>query len=216
MQLNILAVGTLFDKNVPNHQLVTRLYNNASALLQEARRDGYDFVMMRMPDLTASNTAWSDMVALESKWWSTSIIGSVLPDPSSSIISSTSNNANDLSYGEALVARPNVPPDKEAEHVLEQMVEWAAHVSIPAIILPPLAIVETNGDNNNNNQNNDGYARVLHKLCTTYTNTQVQMWVRTPLTLTSLAAFDVAHRCCDGAPNWDSCGTFSSHHPSLL
>ena len=56
---------------------------DAAQLLELARADGYDFVTTSLPDASSNQdgaAVRTDVTSLESRWWSTSIVGNVV-DP---------------------------------------------------------------------------------------------------------------------------------------
>ena len=79
-----------------------------------------------------------------------------------------------------------------AESHIRKMIEWASHMSIPAVILPPIPSDPGTAAR---------YARLLSTVAPQCSATNVQLWVRTSLSKDSLEAFGLLHRRCDGASN---------------
>ena len=71
-----------------------------------------------------------------------------------------------------------------------KQIEWAIHMGIPAVILPPPptgAVMD--------------YARIVHSLAIEAQSSNLQIWVKTYLTETSLEGFGLLHQFCDGLSN---------------
>lgn len=134
---------------------------DASELLQSARDDGYDFVTTALPS-TQNAKVRSDVTALTGRWWRTSVVGIV----------------RDESFS-------NYFFDK-----LTKQIEWAIHMGIPAVILPPAPsgrIFE--------------YARVILSLGLEAQASNLQIWIRTRLNVSSLDNYGILNQLCDGLSN---------------
>ncbi|KAL7540315.1 hypothetical protein ACHAXR_010029 [Thalassiosira sp. AJA248-18] len=157
---------------------------DAAASLQHARQDGFDYVVTALPDTvlqpqslssttnTSSTTARksnskittrTDVTRLESKWWSTSIVGMVVDPPRFckagrkhhgsaaaaglegenllEALTCTTSSTNSSSSSSAVAIRK-----EEANKVFWGMMEWASHMNIPAVILPSVPLMEHVGD----------------------------------------------------------------------
>uniref|UniRef100_A0A7S2E2A0 Protein arginine N-methyltransferase n=1 Tax=Helicotheca tamesis TaxID=374047 RepID=A0A7S2E2A0_9STRA len=180
---------------------------DAASLLQLSRTDGYDFVVTDLPSTVAAGplsptggSVRKDVTSLESKWWSTSIVGAVPDSPPFDDSMQSEDGAAAWSEGSGLgsklvaaLASPDHRAQASAEANLKSMVEWASHMSIPAVILPPIPT--------NNHAAALAYARVLSSIALQCSATNVQLWIRTPLTPAAIEAFDLLHRRCDGPSN---------------
>ena len=95
----------------------------------------------------------TDVTRLESKWWSTSIVGMIVDPPhynntNNNIATTTNNNMN---MGSALLAELTSTSTsleargkkQEANKIFWGMMEWASHMNIPAVILPPVPLFTT-------------------------------------------------------------------------
>ena len=138
------------------------LFNTADAasLMQNAREDGYDFVTTALPH--DNQEPRSDVNVLIGRWWRTSVVG-VVPDADTP---------------DTLIRR------------LKFQLEWAIHMGIPAVILPPPVgpmVVE--------------YARVIQSLALDAQNNNLQIWIQTELNDKSMREYEVLHRLCDGLSN---------------
>ncbi|KAL3908222.1 MAG: hypothetical protein SGARI_003162, partial [Bacillariaceae sp.] len=130
-------------------------------LLQKSREDGFDFVTTVLPHSPAEPIR-SDVTALTGRWWRTSVVGTVPPAVSPSDFSSK----------------------------LEKQVEWAMHMGIPAVILPPPP-AGTLMD----------YARMIQSTALKAQSCNLQIWIKTGLKETSISEFDLLHRFCGGISN---------------
>mmetsp|Transcript_8549 Transcript_8549/g.12201 ORF Transcript_8549/g.12201 Transcript_8549/m.12201 type:complete len:722 (-) Transcript_8549:186-2351(-) len=148
-QANTLVVG-----------LSLPIAQDAARLLQNAREDGYDYVTTQLPHNLQPR---SDVTALESRWWRTSVVGMV-QDVGNSIAT--------------------------WEPKLKAQMEWAIHMSIPAVLFPVIPLHDANG-----------YARAVSSVALQTSATNGQIWIKTELTEESIQAFDLLHRQCDGASN---------------
>uniref|UniRef100_A0A6U3ZRB4 Protein arginine N-methyltransferase n=1 Tax=Ditylum brightwellii TaxID=49249 RepID=A0A6U3ZRB4_9STRA len=188
--------------------------DDAASLLQLSRNDGYDFVITDLPSTVASGplapnngSVRKDVTSLESKWWSTSVVGQVAVRAGQWEAESESNmhsedgaaawaEGSGAGAGTALIealANHDTRVRLSAEANLKSMVEWASHMSIPAVILPPIPT--------KNPAAALSYARVLSNIALQCSATNVQLWIRTPLTQAAIEAFDLLHRRCDGPSN---------------
>ncbi len=96
-------------------------------------------------------------------------------------------------HGEAIVnmlASQNESLSSTAEQHLAFMLEWAGHMNIPAVILPPIpqpCYVQ--------------YGRFLSTYCLKTSANNVQLWIRVPFTEAGLQSFREVHKMCDGPAN---------------
>mmetsp|Transcript_24035 Transcript_24035/g.66613 ORF Transcript_24035/g.66613 Transcript_24035/m.66613 type:complete len:668 (+) Transcript_24035:175-2178(+) len=73
---------------------------------------------------------------------------------------------------------------------VEKQIEWAIHMGIPAVIVPP---PPPGGI--------PDYARVILSLALEAQASNLQIWVKTRLTTSSLGDYETMHRLCDGLSN---------------
>lgn len=85
-----------------------------------------------------------------------------------------------------------VPESPQLLERLPKQMEWAHHMNIPAVILPSIPLTKNHAAE---------YARVVASVALTASGTNGQVWIKTDLHETSLAAFEKLHRRCDGASN---------------
>ncbi len=226
------------------------LIGDAATSLRRAREDGFDYVITSLPNTsgslesTTSNrhredvaSIRTDVTQLESKWWSTSIVG-IVDDPIGwKTDKSTTTAKND--HGRRLVHAltsyygvnhlecnggeiPHWGRDKsnnfgemsaEANKIFWGMLEWASHMNIPAVILPSIPDLEceklepdgkfvTIARTNINCKQAKEYARLLANVTTSpiCASSQVKLWVRVPLQMFHLQAFQLLLARCDHAP----------------
>lgn len=172
--------------------------DNTAETLKRAKLDGYDFVTTALPSLSDA-TPRADITTLESKWWSTSVVGAI----DSNILSSLNISGDNVS--EDTTGSVNLNPLSlichcitmssdctSTENMLYQMVEWACHMNIPAIILPPVPTDPIRSA---------PYAQALSSLSAKCSASNVQIWVRVPYSDASLEAFQLLHRRCDDVSN---------------
>lgn len=76
------------------------------------------------------------------------------------------------------------------ESRLKYQMEWAAHMSIPAVLMPAIPSHQV-----------DSYGRAVCSAALAASATNGQVWIRTNITPESLQDFDLLHRQCDGASN---------------
>lgn len=155
------------------------------SLLQDARTDGFDFVATTLPHSSECKSR-IDVTCLESKWWSTSVIGKII----SPLIYMDQYQEN--IEGDAIInALCDVGPlSMLAEEHLSFMIEWAAHMNIPGVILPPLPI-----------EGAMSYCRFIASNCLKASASNLQIWIRVPFTEDGLQAFRELHKICDGPAN---------------
>ena len=195
------------------------LSNNAFSSIQKSLNDGFDFAVTDLPVLGSNEVARTDVTRLDSKWWSTSVVGLVNDPPKWKQDASQQPPATyagmellkaltSTSISAAASAKRN-----EANAILKGMLEWASHMNIPAVILPPVPLTEFNDDEdddmfdansppqsvNINNSSAKEYARLLSSLATsaTCTMSHVKLWVRVPLSLSGIRAFQLLLARCD-------------------
>ena len=156
----------------------------------------------------------TDVTRLESKWWTTSIVG-IVDDPSNW---KQENSSQDSPPGSKLVrvltslSSSSAASAKryEANKMFTGMLEWASHMNIPAVILPPVPLTEFDDEDvdmfdngspkvNINNRSAKEYSRLISTLATSAicTTSRVQLWIRVPLSLDGLRAFQLLLARCD-------------------
>mmetsp|Transcript_32300 Transcript_32300/g.39677 ORF Transcript_32300/g.39677 Transcript_32300/m.39677 type:complete len:464 (+) Transcript_32300:98-1489(+) len=167
--------------------------DDAATLLQQARTDSYDFCVTALPHLSSS-TPRLDVTALESKWWSTSIVGEVT-DPPSENSHQDDNMVTDPPPvpGAKLVSQLSSPHTlMSAEKTLRSSITWAGHMNIPAVILPPIPGHQLGAMN---------YARMVSSLSLQCSATNVQLWIRTPFSAEAFSEFELLARRIGNASN---------------
>ena len=275
---------------------------DAATSLQFARQDGFDYVVTSLPDTVSvsreeeahSSTfpggvhCRTDVTRLESKWWSTSVVGMVsdplhwkkvhqhpiVGDAATAPINEGRRLMEALTSTSTSAAATR--KKEEASKMFWGMMEWASHMSIPAVILPPVPLWEHADDEttrgsaavtgptsihsseeedmfapssgeaaaanqpknkrgrirhiqgrfmtaeppragsvaspvppatapsvvvNRPNASAKEYAGLLSRLATSPVTAHVQLWIRVPLSLSSLAAFQLLLARCDGSPH---------------
>ena len=147
---------------------------DAATSLSHARTDKFDYVVTSLPDTTSDDAAAiegdaggvrTDVTRLESNWWSASIVGMVVDPPSWKNKSDVSVDRVDNIAGEgegaiatnydgkilleAMTSTSNKPAASklrdQATKIFWSMMEWASHMNVPAVILPPVPLVEHGG-----------------------------------------------------------------------
>lgn len=162
-------------------------------LLENARSDSFDFVSTNLPHTSTCHNR-TDVTQLESRWWSTSIIGKMTSPPVYVQQRGTSENAEGEAIVEALCnANTNSSLASLAEDHLSFMLEWAGHMNIPAVICPPIPHQER--------CNPISYYRFLSSQCLKASANNIQLWVRVPFTEEGLNSFRDLHKMCDGPAN---------------
>ena len=134
---------------------------NAFLSLQDGKRDGFDYVVTELPvpiGIVAaaaanggvrkgSTSVRTDVKQMDSRWWSTSVVGIVGDPPhwktastAGSVYNSSAATGSELT--EVLTSSKIVTPKKkqEAEKIFWGMLEWASHMCIPAVILPTIPL----------------------------------------------------------------------------
>jgi protein arginine N-methyltransferase 5 len=217
--------------------------DDAASLLQLARADSYEFCITSLPLFSVANTQHNDtgvtvcpslprprhdVTTMESKWWSTSVVGEVKPtvtltgdqmlaqvDTSkipphtlSSVTFTTADNAlqaapqdsvhhqvpaQELRLVEGLIS-PVSAVRKTAEQAFFQMLRWAAHMNIPAVILPALPPKHTD-------EQSSAYARLLATLAAESSTGNVQLWLRVSFDSESMTAYDTLYHKADMPSN---------------
>ena len=154
---------------------------NAFCSLQAGRRDGFDFVVTELPVpldiVTAASSGGSsksgggvrtDVTKMDSRWWSTSVVGLVGDPPhwktkSSTTTTKKSTNSSDNSTTTTTTAGSQLmqaltsssrnnnndsskKKKQEAEKIFWGMLEWASHMNIPAVILPSIPLSDDDDD----------------------------------------------------------------------
>ena len=124
----------------------------------------------------------TDVTALESKWWSTSVVGFV-PDT--------------LDQGDTNTITRRI------ESRFQDMLEWAGHMNLPAIILPSPPHHQSKDSSTTSSlppKNSAPYARLVTSLALTASTSNVQLWIRVPFTEEGLSSFALLQRRAgDGA-----------------
>ena len=85
-----------------------------------------------------------------------------------------------------------VPDSTEIRQRLPIQMEWANHMGIPAVILPPIPRQATAATD---------YAQLVSSMALKSSATNGQVWIQTYVTEESMSAFETLHRQCDGASN---------------
>ncbi|VEU41073.1 unnamed protein product [Pseudo-nitzschia multistriata] len=134
---------------------------DASQLLQSAREDGYDYVTTALP-CTERAKVRGDVTSLTGRWWRTSVVGIVQQD-----------NSQDSFFQK-----------------IGKQIEWAIHMGIPAVILPPPPYGGL-----------QDYARMILSLGLEAQASNLQIWIKTRLNVSSLENYERLHRLCDGLSN---------------
>jgi len=185
--------GALIHRNPTEiaHIFFLMIQDDALLLLQNARSDGFDFVTTNLPYSSSLNRR--DVTLIESKWWSTSIVGMVTSPPVyMNEMEMSDSSVQRCNFGQDLVAalsKDSASASVAADH-LSFMLEWAAHMNIPAVILPPIP-----------KDNFVDYGRFLATQTLKSSANNVQLWVRVAFDKESMQRFHMVHRLCDGAAN---------------
>ena len=185
--------------------------DDALLLLQDARKDSFDFITTKLPH--ASTISRRDVTLIESKWWSTSIVGMVTTPMDSSIYEFEKNEDDDdeemtgekgpaCDFGEGIVSALTDPHRRSAaaKH-FEYMLDWTAHMNIPAAILPPIP---------SQPEQYLQYGRFLATQVLKSSANNVHLWVRVNFDRESIERFMMIHRMCDGASNLGCMVVFQS------
>lgn len=193
------------------------LSTNAVSSLQKSLHDGFDYIVTDLPVLGTDGQVRTDVTRLESKWWSTSVVGLVNDPPKWKRDGSQKVAYPGMELLKALTTTSSsfaaATKRKEATATLTGMLEWASHMNVPAVILPPVPLTEFNDDEdedmfdcdpkqkrmNINNLSGKEYARLLSSLASsaTCTTSQVKLWVRVPLSLLGMRAFQLLLARCN-------------------
>eukprot|EP00956_Cyclotella_meneghiniana_P034294 scaffold103145_cov23-Cyclotella_meneghiniana.AAC.1 len=148
------------------------LSTDAVTSLKHSMHDGFDYVVTDLPVLNNNNNtaigtgaARSDVTRLGSKWWSTSVVGLIRDPPNWNHNDNTTANTNTTATSsssrvscypgtELMKALTSIDNSSSTSHkrneanaVLTGMLEWACHMNIPAVILPPVPLVEYGAEN---------------------------------------------------------------------
>jgi hypothetical protein len=204
---------------------IPNLCTDAARSLQKSLNDGFDYTVTDLPVLGATDGSLrTDVTRLESKWWSTSVVGLISDPPEWKQPFSEQN----VSYpgSELIKALTSISSSaeastkrNEANAIFAGMLDWASHMNIPAVILPPVPLTEFGGqdededmfDNSTrptqktsmNNRSAKEYARLLSTIATGSfcTTSHVQLWIRVPLSLVGMRAFQLLLARCDHNPS---------------
>jgi protein arginine N-methyltransferase 5 len=142
-----------------------------------ARQDGFDYVTTALPD--EHNHARADVAALESKWWHTSVVGVA------SAASATLPN--------------NGPATDTFQKSLAAQLQWAWHMSLPAIILPALSLIY-NSHATGHGLSLEDYAQAIYKQVLAAPNHRCQLWIPVRLDTTEINLFQRLTALCDYSP----------------
>ena len=193
---------------------------DVAASLAKARQDGFDYVVTSLPNTVPLTTAHAarvapfrtDVTRVESKWWSTSVVGMV-SDPDDG------HCASGGSAGQSLINSlccPTTSPKtrREATKILWGGLEWASHMNIPAVILPsPTDDSDEDEDmfdaapckptSTANKAASREYAQLVSSISTSSicTTSHVQLWIRVPLSIQAMQAFQLLLDRCDHSPS---------------
>ena len=85
-----------------------------------------------------------------------------------------------------------------AEKHLSFMLDWAGHMNIPAVILPPIP-----------KESYIPYGRFLATQCLKASANNLQLWIRVPFTEAGLQSFRELHKMCDNPSNVGAMLSFS-------
>jgi len=177
--------------------------NDASSFLEMARADKFDFVTTCLPH--GNDMIRRDVTNMNSSWWSTSVVGIVADPPNLRLGSSeeieSDSMGNEISetaaynylLGTRLVEQLTGSNPKEAETFISYMLDWAGHMTIPAVILPSIPEGSV--------QAALQYTRIVSSLAWKASARNIQIWIRTPCTLKALDSFTLLHKRCDSASN---------------
>lgn len=173
--------------------------NDIMSLLQDARSDSFDFISTNLPH-SSECSGRMDITRLESKWWSTTIVGQV-SSPSPYIQNMEESELPITDHGEAIAhaLSQSGSLSSTAEKHLAFMLEWAGHMNIPAVILPPIS-----------QECHIQYGRFLSTYCLKTSASNVQLWVRVPFSESGLQSFREVHKMCDGPANLGCMLSFNS------
>ena len=216
------------------------IIEDAATFLQMARDDGYDFCTTALPHSSSKiSSVRRDVTTLDSKWWSTSIVGIVTDPPelvsfmqegggddaymanngsltettsSSSAMDTTKNSSSSslsvsAGHGKYLIQAllcsnkektifhgdGHISLRKYAQQCLSFMLEWAGHMSIPAVLLPAIPPGKA--------VDSLPYAQLLSTLAPIAAASNVQLWITTPLNPSALERFQMLHTLCDAPSN---------------
>lgn len=146
-----------------------------------------------------------DVTRLESKWWSTSIVGMVADPPQYKSYSDTPGMQlmKDLTSSECSPQASS--KRKEATAILMGMLEFASHMNIPAVILPPVPLEEDMFNDKEvdvNGPSSKEYARLVNTIATSNicTTSHVQLWIRVALSIPHLRAATLMLERCNHPP----------------
>jgi hypothetical protein len=181
-------------KSVYSHDDLSLSQVEVAGLLQDARADGFDFVATDLPYMSNSLNR-IDVTCVESRWWSTSIVGKI-SSPSVYL-----ENEKESAEGDAIIQAlcERGPFASIAEEHLSFMLEWASHMNIPAVICPQIP-----------KENPMQYLRFLSSNCLKASANNLQLWIRVPFTEEGLQSFRELHKMCDGPANVGSMIYFNS------
>ena len=202
---------------------------DVAASLAKARQDGFDYVVTSLPNtapLTSAHTPpgkeRTDVTRVESKWWSTSVVGMV-SDPDDGHSASTHGSA-----GQSLInslCRPSTSPKarRESAKIFWGMLEWASHMNIPAVIMPSIPTDDDSDEDEDmfadadadadaapckptitaNKAASREYAQLVSSVSTSSicTTSHVQLWIRVPLSIQAMQDFQLLLDRCDHSPS---------------
>ena len=148
-----------------------------------ARQDGFDYVTTALPD--EQNHARADVAALESKWWHTSVVGAV-------------QRQNAAAHTVTGVA-PVVDSGQALQTSLAAQLQWAWHMSLPAIILPALSTISDSGTANNGLSLED-YAHAIYPQVLAAPDHRCQLWIPVRLNTVEIQLFQKLMVLCNHSP----------------
>ena len=125
--------------------------------------------------------------------WSTSIVGEIRSN--SFADSPIPDTLDSISLVDSLAASSS-EVRKKAEQSFALMLRWAAHMNIPAVILPQLT-----QRRNDSSSTLSSYARLLASLAAEASASNVQLWLRVPFDPQALTAFDTLYHNADMPAN---------------
>lgn len=142
---------------------------DASQALKDARQDGYDYVTTMLPPHTTGSDSADGMVAEDE------------PRMDVTALESRWWRTSVVGHIDTIDAKR-----------MQQQLEWANHMNIPAVLLPEIPS-ETRAKIE--------YAQCVASLALTASATSGNLWIRTHLNQSSLSHFECLHRQCDGPSN---------------
>lgn len=184
------------DETIVGGLSIPQRSDDSLILLQDARKDGYDFITTNLPH--SSNLFRRDVTLIESKFWSTSIVGNVAsPSSYKSEMDTDTSEKSAWNFGQDIItvlASNDAKASSQAEQHLMYMLDWSAHMNIPAVILPPITA-------SMDKRELDCYGRFVANNALKASANNLQLWVRVSFHPKAIENFHKFHRMCDGALN---------------